>query len=75
MANIKPSCPKCGRTQFEPTMYHAQESDEELTLVQCIACGTVVGVDIDPIRIQEWKQLIGRVETIETLLKQMQPPF
>lgn len=71
-----PSCPKCGHDQFEPEVYKAQASDAQLTLVQCAQCGTVVGVDFDPDRDLEWKDLISfvrdirdRVERIEKSLK------
>jgi uncharacterized Zn finger protein len=75
MAKVRPSCPTCKHNQFEPEAYEAPLSLTKLTLVQCIKCGTVVGVEFNPVRDFQWEVLVGRVEKIETLLKEMQPPF
>lgn len=71
----KPSCPRCQHDQFEPEAYKAQESGVELTLVQCVRCGTVVEVDFNPQRDFEWEVLIRRMEEIEKILKEMQTSF
>lgn len=75
MAKVKPSCPNCKHNQFEPEAYEAPLSLVKLTLVQCIKCGTVVGVEFNPERDFQWEVLVGRVEKIETLLKEMQQTF
>lgn len=63
------TCGICGNHDFEQQEY--VRPDVKLTLVQCADCGTVVGVDFNSDQHHEWLSLIGRVEKIEQMLKEL----
>jgi uncharacterized Zn finger protein len=38
------ACPKCGNHTFEMKLAEPHNSNYKINLVQCMSCGTVVGV-------------------------------
>jgi uncharacterized Zn finger protein len=37
-------CPKCGEFSFEAVNVKVEKSSTELTFIQCLKCGTVIGI-------------------------------